>query len=366
MAKNVYRLSHESLDLDKLLGPRLVKPSRARKTPVLLKPLKVPIRADRGARPTSTKSQTSVTAPAASTAESAVGQDSMAFSASVIEVSGAGPVTTESLATALQAGLDSHHEDHTYAVSADSQERELSDPSDSAYFKSLFKSHTAVQKSHKKRHIQPLRRSLPKIVTFQEAAPHVASDIGTPNTGEQRFTDEIASRPLTTRLSNDIAQFSTSSTTDHLSLGISASLHSDSPLMAELKEAVHHLLLSHPATPRCEQDRESPGLSPPTYQPGSSDDIINRYKSGVYVMGREGGTEERFNFSTPVNIVISGKPLLPPAAHHGADGDDISVMHSVGSALSLRSSNSMPARPHHSSGVAARGARGGVAETRKM
>jgi hypothetical protein len=290
-------LSSDSLELDKLLGSRLVKPAtRSKKVPGQLKPLKL----TKVSRSNSAKSAAPLSAEAA-----------------VPEGGGVSEVYSQH-DTAGQR----HGQEHSAPLGSAGRHELAADFTESAYFRSLFKSHAAVKKTTEKTH-----KPLPKLHVYEGQA-YEAYGLApiTPTHAEEGFSDELQTRPTTGPSGHELAQFSTASTTD---VECSTSL-----LMVELKEAVHNLLLSHPATPR-ELDASSPALSPPSHQHSSS--MLGRANSHHHAVSGPAG---KLTFD---NMLVAGKPLLQ--ARGGEEGDEVSLMHSVNSAASLRSGHSAPPRP---------------------
>jgi hypothetical protein len=297
MAKNVYRLSSDQLELDKLLGSRLVKPAtRSKKVPGQLKPLKL----TKVSRSNSAKS---------------------AAPLSTDEAVPHGGVTSEDCSQHGTAGQRQGQE-HSAPLGSAGRHELTANFTESAYFKSLFKSHAAVKKTTEKTH-----KSLPKLHVYEGQA-YEAYGLApiTPTHAEEDFSDELQTRPTTGPIGHELAQFSTTSTTD---VECSTSL-----LMVELKEAVHNLLLSHPATPR-ELDASPPALSPPSHQHSSS--MLGRANSHHHAVSGPAG---KLTFD---NMLVAGKPLLQ--ARGGEEGDEVSLMHSVNSAASMKSGHSAPPRP---------------------
>jgi hypothetical protein len=297
MAKNVYRLSSDQLELDKLLGSRLVKPAtRSKKVPGQLKPLKL----TKVSRSNSAKS---------------------AAPLSTDEAVPHGGVTSEDCSQHGTAGQRQGQE-HSAPLGSAGRHELTANFTESAYFKSLFKSHAAVKKTTEKTH-----KSLPKLHVYEGQA-YEAYGLApiTPTHAEEDFSDELQTRPTTGPIGHELAQFSTTSTTD---VECSTSL-----LMVELKEAVHNLLLSHPATPR-ELDASPPALSPPSHQHSSS--MLGRANSHHHAVSGPAG---KLTFD---NMLVAGKPLLQ--ARGGEEGDEVSLMHSVNSAASMKSWHSAPPRP---------------------
>jgi hypothetical protein len=296
MAKNVYRLSSDSLELDKLLGSRLVKPAtRSKKVPGQLKPLKL----------TKVSRSNSAKSAAPSSVEAAIPE-------------GGGVLEVYSQHDTAGQGQG---QEHSVPLGSAGRHELAADFTESAYFQSLFKSHAAVKKTTEK-----TRKPLPKLHVYEGQAyeAYGLAPITLTHAGED-FSDELQTRPTTGPSGPELAQLSTASTTD---VECSTSL-----LMVELKEAVHNLLLSHPATPR-ELDASPPALSPPSHQNSSS--MLGRVTSLHYASGPAG----KLTFD---NMLVAGKPLLQ--GRGGEEGDEVSLMHSVNSATSLKSGHSAPPRP---------------------
>lgn len=315
MAKNVYRLPVDVLDPGKLLGTGTVKlTGKGKKTRVQLKPLKPRVAA----------------------------ASSMKFTDSMASANEQGPLLQNS-STLYGDAVDA-------ASGSTGSARELAaDLSNSDYFQSLFKSHSAVRKSAIINGTAP-PRVLPKVRS--SVTPFVFPDEMRAIVEQESalFSDDL---PRTTSAEAEldpsqqvswIAETSSlepGEVTDLFASELNASLTSSSPLMMQLREGLHELLLSHPATPRSESAARILPLTPP---PMSASATAPRSMSPIYKLS----TDEPSGRQSPVErtllMTIAGKNMLAHPVPVRAESDELSVSLSIGSAVSKRSAVSQTRR----------------------
>jgi hypothetical protein len=286
--------------------------AKGKKTPVQLKPLK----------------------PRVAAASSGKFTDSMA--------------SVEEPAASMQRSATVYGETVEATSSTSGSARELAaDLSNSAYFKSLFKSRSAAKKSSAwiapPRILPKMRTSVTPFVFPEEMRQVLEQE-------SAQFTDDLprtASTEAETDPSRQVSWIAETSSlepgevTDLFASELNASLTSSSPLMMQLKEGVHELLLSHPATPRGESVAHIIPLTPP---PMSASTTIPRSQSPVYKLSADEPTGRHSPVERTLLMTIAGKNMLALPVPAKTETDELSVSLSVGSALSKRSAVSQTKR----------------------